>query len=61
MIEAHGLTRRSGDKFAVDELSLTVHPRVVTGSRGPNGSGKSTTLRMVMDLDAPNSGDVTVN
>lgn len=61
MIEAHHLTKRYGDKLAVDELSFTVHPGVVTGFLGPNGSGKSTTMRMVMGLDAPNSGDVMVN
>ena len=44
MIEAHGLTKLYGDKLAVDELSFTVHPGVVTGFLGPNGSGKSTGL-----------------
>ena len=61
MIEAHELTKRYGDKLAVDRLSFTVRPGVVTGFLGPNGAGKSTTMRMIMGLDAPNNGDVTVN
>src|SRR5580704_4814261 len=61
MIEAHQLTKRYGTKLAVDQLSFTVRPGVVTGFLGPNGSGKSTTMRMIMGLDAPNRGDVTVN
>src|SRR5580658_5229208 len=61
MIEAKGLTKRYGDKLAVDELSFTVRPGVVTGFLGPNGSGKSTTMRMIMGLDAPDRGEVTVN
>ncbi|MGH9046437.1 MAG: ABC transporter ATP-binding protein, partial [Acidimicrobiales bacterium] len=54
------LTKRYGDKVAVDQLSFEVRPGVVTGFLGPNGSGKSTTMRMIMGLDAPNAGDVTV-
>ena len=61
MIEAHGLTKRYGDKVAVDDLSFTVRPGVVTGFLGPNGAGKSTTMRMILGLDAPTSGSVTVN
>ena len=61
MIEAQGLTKRYGSKLAVDQLSFQVRPGVVTGFLGPNGSGKSTTMRMIMGLDAPNAGDVTVN
>jgi ABC-2 type transport system ATP-binding protein len=61
VIDAQRLTKRYGDKLAVDELSFTVRPGVVTGFLGPNGSGKSTTMRMIMGLDAPNAGDVTVN
>jgi ABC-2 type transport system ATP-binding protein len=61
MIEAHGLTKHYGEKLAVDQLSFTVRPGVVTGFLGPNGSGKSTTMRMIMGLDAPSGGDVTVN
>jgi ABC-2 type transport system ATP-binding protein len=61
MIEAKDLTKRYGDTLAVDDLSFTVHPGVVTGFLGPNGSGKSATMRLIMGLDAPNGGDVTVN
>lgn len=61
MIEAVALTKRYSDKVAVDELSFTVRPGVVTGFLGPNGAGKSTTMRMVVGLDAPTSGLVTVN
>ena len=61
MIEAHHLTKRYGEKLAVDQLSFSVRPGVVTGFLGPNGSGKSTTMRMVMGLDAPNEGAATVN
>ena len=61
MIEAHQLTKRYGDKLAVDRLSFSVRPGVVTGFLGPNGAGKSTTMRMIMGLDAPNNGDVKVN
>ena len=61
MIEAHGLTKRYGDKTAVDDLSFTVRPGVVTGFLGPNGAGKSTTMRMIIGLDAPTAGSVTVN
>jgi ABC-2 type transport system ATP-binding protein len=61
MIEANSLTKNYGDKRAVDELSFTVRPGVVTGFLGPNGSGKSTTMRLILQLDAPTGGDVTVN
>jgi ABC-2 type transport system ATP-binding protein len=61
MIEAHGLTKRYGEKLAVDDLTFTVRPGVVTGFLGPNGAGKSTTMRMIVGLDAPTSGTVTVN
>ena len=61
MIEVHGLTKRYGDKLAVDDLSFTVRPGMVTGFLGPNGAGKSTTMRMILELDAPTSGSVTVN
>ncbi|HUZ41026.1 MAG TPA: ABC transporter ATP-binding protein [Acidimicrobiales bacterium] len=60
MIEAKGLTKHYGDKRAVEQLSFTVRPGVVTGFLGPNGSGKSTTMRMIMGLDMPTAGDVTV-
>src|ERR1700761_4909388 len=61
MIEARGLTKRYGAKLAVDDLTFTVRPGVVTGFLGPNGAGKSTTMRMIIGLDAPTSGSVTVN
>jgi ABC-2 type transport system ATP-binding protein len=61
MIEAVGLTNRYGDRVAVDQLSFTVRPGQVTGFLGPNGAGKSTTMRMILGLDAPTSGRVTVN
>jgi ABC-2 type transport system ATP-binding protein len=61
MIEARHLTKRYGSKLAVDDLSFTVPPGVVTGFLGPNGAGKSTTMRLVLGLDAPSSGSVTVN
>ncbi|MFI0515680.1 ATP-binding cassette domain-containing protein [Streptomyces sp. WSLK1-5] len=61
MIEARELTKRYGDKTVVDELSFTVKPGEVTGFLGPNGAGKSTTMRMVVGLDAPTRGSVTVN
>ena len=61
MIEAHALTKRYGDKTAVADLSFTVRPGAVTGFLGPNGAGKSTTMRMILGLDAPTAGRVTVN
>jgi ABC-2 type transport system ATP-binding protein len=61
MIEARGVTKRYGDKVAVDDLTFTVRPGVVTGFLGPNGAGKSTTMRMIVGLDAPTAGNVTVN
>jgi ABC-2 type transport system ATP-binding protein len=61
MIEAHALTKRYGDKAAVEDLSFTVRPGLVTGFLGPNGAGKTTTLRMILGLDAPTSGTVTVD
>ncbi len=61
MIEAEGLTKHYGEKVAVEDLSFTVRPGVVTGFLGPNGSGKSTTMRLIMGLDAPNRGQVRVN
>ncbi|MCW2904993.1 MAG: putative transporter ATP-binding protein [Streptosporangiaceae bacterium] len=61
MIEAHQLTKRYGDKTAVDRLDFTVQPGTVTGFLGPNGAGKSTTMRMIVGLDAPTSGSVSVN
>ncbi|GHB50420.1 ABC transporter ATP-binding protein [Streptomyces cirratus] len=61
MIEAQQLTKRYGEKTAVDCLDFTVKPGTVTGFLGPNGAGKSTTMRMIVGLDAPTSGSVTVN
>jgi ABC-2 type transport system ATP-binding protein len=60
MIEAVGLTKRYGGKTAVDDLTFRVRPGRVTGFLGPNGSGKSTTMRMIVGLDQPTSGSVTV-
>ncbi|MEE1785347.1 ATP-binding cassette domain-containing protein [Streptomyces sp. SP17BM10] len=61
MIEIERLNKRYGDKLAVDDLTFTVRPGTVTGFLGPNGAGKSTTLRMVLGLNAPTSGTVTVD
>ncbi|WP_199424863.1 ABC transporter ATP-binding protein [Actinotalea solisilvae] len=61
MIEATGLTKRYGQKTAVDGVSFTVRPGMVTGFLGPNGAGKSTTMRMIVGLDRPTAGTVTVN
>ena len=61
MIETTQLTKRFGPKTAVDQLSIKVLPGRVTGFLGPNGAGKSTTMRMIMGLDHPTSGRVTVN
>ncbi|WP_098007935.1 ABC transporter ATP-binding protein [Streptomyces sp. sk226] len=61
MIEAVGLTKRFGAKTAVDDLSFQVRPGAVTGFLGPNGSGKSTTMRMILGLDRPTAGHVTIN
>ncbi|MFD1507005.1 ABC transporter ATP-binding protein [Georgenia yuyongxinii] len=61
MIEAHDLTKRFGDKTAVDHVTFTIAPGSVTGFLGPNGAGKSTTMRMVVGLDHPTAGTVTVN
>jgi ABC-2 type transport system ATP-binding protein len=61
MIEAMNLTKDYGEKRAVNEVSFTVRPGIVTGFLGPNGSGKSTTMRLILGLDAPTSGDVRVN
>ena len=60
MIQATGLTKRYGATCAVDDLSFTVLPGQVTGFLGPNGAGKSTTMRLILGLDTPTSGAVTV-
>jgi ABC-2 type transport system ATP-binding protein len=61
VIEARNLTKDYGEKRAVDDLTFTVRPGIVTGFLGPNGSGKSTTMRLILGLDSQTSGDVTVN
>jgi ABC-2 type transport system ATP-binding protein len=61
MIEAHDLTKRYGDKLAVDHLSFRVEPGRVTGFLGPNGAGKSTTMRLVLGLDHADTGSATIN
>ncbi len=61
MIEVNDVTKRYGDTIAVDHLSFAVQPGVVTGFLGPNGAGKTTTMRMILGLDRPTSGSVTVN
>jgi ABC-2 type transport system ATP-binding protein len=61
MIEAHELTKRYGETTAVNDLTFTVKPGIVTGFLGPNGSGKSTTMRLILGLDAPSEGEVKVN
>ena len=61
MIEVTNLTKRYGTFTAVNDLSFTVKPGIVTGFLGPNGSGKSTTMRMILGLDAPTSGTATVD
>ncbi|MFU8873276.1 ABC transporter ATP-binding protein [Micromonospora sp. SL4-19] len=61
MIEARQLTKRYGEKTAVDRLDFEVKPGMVTGFLGPNGAGKSTTMRLIIGLDAPTSGSATVN
>ena len=61
MIVASGLTKTYGAKTAVDGISFTVEPGRVTGFLGPNGAGKSTTMRMILGLDRPTAGSVTVN
>ncbi|ANJ26854.1 ABC transporter ATP-binding protein [Agromyces aureus] len=61
MITAEGLVKRYGAKTAVNDISFTVRPGQVTGFLGPNGAGKSTTMRMIVGLDRPSAGGVTVN
>ena len=60
MIEANGLVKRYGSTTAVDDLSFSIRPGLVTGFLGPNGAGKTTTMRMILGLDAPTQGSVTV-
>ena len=61
MIEAYNLTKSYGETTAVNDLTFTVKPGIVTGFLGPNGSGKSTTMRLILGLDAPTQGEVKVN
>ena len=61
MIEVENLSKRCGDKLAVDGQNFVVQPGIVTGFLGPNGAGKSTTMRMIAGLDAPTTGRVVVN
>jgi ABC-2 type transport system ATP-binding protein len=61
MIEVENLSKRYGEKLAVDGLDFMVQPGIVTGFLGPNGAGKSTTMRMIAGLDEPTSGRVRVN
>ena len=61
MITARGLTKHYGRTVAVRDLTFTVRPGVVTGFLGPNGAGKSTTMRMLIGLDRPDTGQATVN
>jgi ABC-2 type transport system ATP-binding protein len=60
MIEARGLVKRYGSTMAVNDLSFSIRPGMVTGFLGPNGAGKTTTMRMILGLDAPTQGSVTV-
>ncbi|WP_369216720.1 ATP-binding cassette domain-containing protein [Streptomyces flavofungini] len=60
MITLDGLTKRYGEKVAVNDLTFAVRPGIVTGFLGPNGAGKSTTMRMMLGLDNPTAGDVRI-
>src|ERR1700754_3432419 len=61
MIEVEHVTKRYGEKVAVEDLTFTVRPGIVTGFLGPNGAGKSTTMRVMLGLDAPTSGTPRIN
>ena len=61
MITVENVTKRYGDKVAVDDLTFKVKPGIVTGFLGPNGAGKSTTMRLILGLDAPTSGTATID
>jgi len=61
MIEIQHLSKRYGSKLAVDDITFTVRPGIVTGFLGPNGAGKSTTMRLIMGLDRPTTGTTTLN
>ncbi|SEG94228.1 ABC-2 type transport system ATP-binding protein [Nonomuraea solani] len=61
MIQLTGLTKRYGERLAVDDLTFTVRPGLVTGFLGPNGAGKTTTMRMILGLDLPTAGTATID
>jgi ABC-2 type transport system ATP-binding protein len=61
VIEVEHLSKRYGETVAVDDVTFTVRPGIVTGFLGPNGAGKSTTMRMLVGLDAPTAGSARVN
>src|ERR1700760_722662 len=61
VIEVRGLTKRYGDKIAVDNLTFGIEPGKVTGFLGPNGAGKTTTMRCILGLDYADAGSVTVD
>jgi ABC-2 type transport system ATP-binding protein len=61
MIDVRGVSKRYGEKIAVDDLTFQVRPGIVTGFLGPNGAGKSTTMRLILGLDAPTSGEVSLD
>jgi ABC-2 type transport system ATP-binding protein len=61
MITATGLTKRYGDTVAVDDLTFEAKPGIVTGFLGPNGAGKTTSMRLILGLDSPTAGTVTIN
>jgi ABC-2 type transport system ATP-binding protein len=61
VIDVRGVSKRYGEKIAVDDLTFSVSPGIVTGFLGPNGAGKSTTMRLILGLDAPSGGTATVN
>jgi ABC-2 type transport system ATP-binding protein len=61
VIEVDGLSKRYGDKLAVDDLTFAIRPGIVTGFLGPNGAGKSTTMRIILGLDAPTAGTVRID
>jgi ABC-2 type transport system ATP-binding protein len=61
VIDVRGVTKRYGEKTAVDNLTFQVRPGIVTGFLGPNGAGKSTTMRLILGLDAPTSGEASID
>src|SRR5512146_2464454 len=61
MIEVRNLSKHYGETLAVDQLTFDVKPGIVTGFLGPNGAGKSTTMRLILGLDNPSHGQVTVD